>query len=69
MFQVILNGMEKVPGDAEIGVEPVQMLHESYLTVLTEKPALNEADDGGNTRLGRVLHGALLAGVIDVAVL
>ena len=69
VFQVILNGMEEVPGDAEIGVEPVQMFHESYLAVLTEKPALDEADDGGNTRLGRVLHGTLLAGVIDVAVL
>lgn len=61
--------MEEIPGDAEIRVEPIQMFHESYLAVLTEKPALDEVDDGGNTRLGRVFHGTLLAGVIDVAVL
>ena len=61
--------MEEIPGNAEIRVEPVQLLHESYLAVFTEKPALDEADDGGNAGLGRVLHSTLLAGVIDITVL
>ena len=62
MLQIIPNGMEEILGNAEIGVEPVQLLHENYLAVLTEKPALDQADDGGDTGLGRVLHGTLLAG-------
>ena len=69
MFQVILDGMEEFPGDAEIRVEPVQLLHKSYFAVFTEKPALDEADDGGNSGLGRVLHSTFLAGVIDAAIL
>ena len=42
---------------------------ESYPAVFTEKPALDETDDGGNAGLGRVLHSTLLAGVIDITVL
>ena len=71
VFRKLFRGLEgkDVKNFAGPAVGKVGDIFDFRCHGLTEKPALDEADDGGNTRLGCVFHGTLLAGVIDVAVL